>query len=81
VSTRALARSFLLLLASFGPLAPVMVLFLLAMPPLIALSGWPWWLNVTLAVFDCGLIIGAALWFGPGALAAAREFLDEERRK
>ena len=79
--TRALARFLLLLLASFGPLAPVMLVFLLAMPPLIALSGWPWWLQLLVALSDCGLIIGAVLGLGPGALAAAREFLDDERRQ
>lgn len=78
--TRALARFLLLLLASFGPLAPVMLVFLFAMPPLIALSGWPWWLEVVVALGDSGLIVGVVLWLGPGALAAAREFLDEERR-
>jgi len=81
VSTRALARFLLLLFASFGPLAPVMLLFLLAMPPLIVLSGWPWWLELALAVSDCGLIVGAVLWLGPGALTEAREFLEEERRR
>jgi len=58
-----------------------MLVFLLAMPPLIALSGWPWWLQVVVALSDCGLIVGAVLWLGPGALASAREFLEEERRR
>jgi hypothetical protein len=80
VSTRAIAP-FLLLLASFGPLVPVMLLFLLAMPPPIALSGWPWWPQLTLGISDCGLIVGTVLWLGPGALAEAREFLEEERRR
>lgn len=37
--TRALARFLLLLLASFGPLAPVVLGFLLAGPPLIEGPG------------------------------------------
>ena len=79
--TRALARFLLLLFASFGPLAPFMLLFLLAMPPLIVLSGWPWWLQLAIGLGDCGLIVGAVLWLGPGTLAEAREFLEEERRR
>lgn len=58
-----------------------MLLFLVAMPPLIALSGWPWWLDLAFAIVDCGLVLVAVFWLGPGALAAAREFLDEERQK
>ena len=57
-----------------------MLLFLLAMPPAIALSGWPWWLDLTLAGIELGLLGGVAVWIGPGALAAAREFLEEARR-
>ena len=56
MGTRAPARFLILLLASFGPLAPIMLLFLLAMPPLIALSGWPWWLDLGLALAECGLV-------------------------
>jgi hypothetical protein len=78
---RPLARFLVLLLASFGPLAPIVLLFLLAMPPLIALSGWPWWLDLALALGETGLIVGAVVWLGPEALAAAREYLDRERRR
>ena len=81
MGTRAPARFLILLLASFGPLAPIMLLFLLAMPPLIALSGWPWWLDLGLALAECGLIVGAVLWLGPDALASARAALEEERRR
>ncbi len=54
-----------------------MLLFLLAMPPLIALSGWPWWVDLVVASLECGLIVGAALWLGPSALREARAFLDD----
>jgi hypothetical protein len=65
--------------ASYGPLAPVMLLFLLAMPALIALSGWPWWVDLTFALAECGVIVGAAIWLGPVALAAARASFEEQR--
>jgi hypothetical protein len=58
-----------------------MLLFLVAMPPLIALSGWPWWVDLTLAGVECGLIVVTALWLGPEALASARAFLEQERRR
>lgn len=78
---RLLGRFLILLLASYGPLAPLMLLFLLAMPPLIALSGWPWWLDLALAGGECGLIAGFAIWLGPEALAAARQFLEQAKRE
>ena len=78
-TTRALGRFLVLLLASYGPLAPLMLLFLLAMPPLIAFSGWSWWIDLTLALVECGVIVGFALWLGPEALAGARAFLEQER--
>jgi hypothetical protein len=77
---RALGRFLILLLASYGPLAPLVLLFLLAMPPAIALSGWPWWLDLTLAGLEFSLLAGVAVWLGPEALVAAREFLEEARR-
>jgi hypothetical protein len=80
-SARAIGRFLILLVASFGPLAPIMLLFLLAMPPLVALSGWPWWIDLSLAGGECGLIIVVVLWFGPGALASVRAYMDEERRR
>jgi hypothetical protein len=80
-SARALGRFLILLLASFGPLAPIMLLFLLAMPPLVALSGWPWWVDLIFAGGECGLIVVVVLWLGPGALASVREYMDEERRR
>jgi len=58
-----------------------MLLFLLAMPPLIALSGWPWWLDLVLAGAECGLIVAAVLWLGPDALASVRAYMEEERRR
>jgi hypothetical protein len=80
-STRTFGRFSVLFLASYGPLAPVMLLFLVAMPPLIAVSGWPWWIDVALVVGECGLIVVAALWLGPEAVAAVREFMKEERQR
>ena len=58
-----------------------MLLFLVAMPVLIAFSGWPWWIDLTLAAVECGLIAGFALWQGPEGVAAARDFLERERRR
>jgi hypothetical protein len=58
-----------------------MLLFLVAMPVLIALSGWAWWIDLTFALAECGLIAGFAVWQGPEALAAARDFLERERRR
>ncbi|HTS72978.1 MAG TPA: hypothetical protein VMG74_04640 [Gaiellaceae bacterium] len=78
---RILGRFLILVLASYGPLAPVMIAFLVAMPILIAFSGWPWWLDLTIAGVECGLIAGVAIWHGPEALAAAREFLEQSRRE
>jgi hypothetical protein len=78
---RIAARLLLLILAAFGPLAPVLVLFLIAIPPLLAFSGWAWWVDLPAGMLDCGLIVGAALWLGPEALASARAFLEEERHR
>lgn len=58
-----------------------MLLFLVAMPVLIAFSGWAWWIDLTLALVECGLIAGSAVWLGPEALAGARAFFEEERRR
>jgi len=78
---RPVVRFLALFFASFGPLAPVLLLFLVAMPPLIAFSGWPWWVDLALACGECGLVVGAALWLGPDALAEVRRFMDDERRR
>ncbi len=58
-----------------------MLLFLVAMPVLLAFSGWPWWIDLTVALAECGLIAGFAVWLGPEALAGARAFLEQERRR
>jgi hypothetical protein len=78
---RLVVRFLVLFLAAYGPLAPIMLAFLVAVPPLIALSGWPWWADLAMALPECSLLIGGALWLGPGALAEARAFLEEERRR
>ena len=77
---RRLLRVFALILAAYGPLAPTVVLFLLVLPPLVLLSGWPWWLKVLLLANDIGVVVGAALWLGPGMLEEIRRTLEMERR-
>ncbi len=76
-----LGRLLLLALAAYGPLAPVVVLFLLVVPVLVLLTGWPWWLRALLAGWDVLALVGAALWLGPGALEEARAFLESERER
>ena len=78
---RRLLRLGLLLLAAYGPLAPAVLLFLLVVPVLVLITGWPWWLRLLLVLWDVLLLVGAALWLGPRALAEVRAFLDEERRR
>ncbi len=77
---RLVLRLLALVLAAYGPLAPLVVLFVLAMPPVILLSGWPLWLKALLLANDVGLLVGTALWLGPGMLEEVRQFLEEERR-
>jgi hypothetical protein len=55
LSMRIVARCLTLFLAAYGPLAPITLLFLLVAPPLIAFSGWPWWLDLSLALGECAL--------------------------
>ncbi len=74
-----LLRVFILVLAAYGPLAPTVLLFLLALPPLVLLSGWPWWLKALLLANDVGVVVGAALWLGPGMLEEIRRTLELER--
>jgi hypothetical protein len=77
---RRLLRVFVLLLAAYGPLAPSVLLFLLALPPLVLLRGWPWWVKVLLLANDVGVVVGAALWLGPSMLEEIRRTLEPERR-
>ena len=80
MSVRLIGRFLVYFLAAYGPLAPITFLFLVAMPVLVALSGWTWSIDLTFALAETALIVGAVIWLGPDAYAATREFLDEERR-
>jgi hypothetical protein len=77
---RLAGRFLVALLVSYGPLAPIVLLYLLAMPPLMALSGWPWWVDLVLASLEVGVLAGVALWLGPGLVADLHAFLEEEKR-
>jgi len=72
-------RVALLFLVASGPLTPAVVLFLLAVPPLILLSGWPTWLQATVFVVDIVTLVAAAVVLGPPALEEIHAFLDSER--
>jgi hypothetical protein len=76
---RLLMRSLGLFFLAYGPLAPIALLFLLAMPPLIALSGWPWWIDLMMALGECGLLVGGAVWGGPQVMEEIRAFRVEQR--
>jgi hypothetical protein len=73
-------RFLVLVVAAYGPLAPAILVFLFAVPPLVFLSGWSWWVKLLLLSNDLGLVLGAALWLGPGMLAEIQQTLELERR-
>jgi hypothetical protein len=75
---RALLRFLLLFLAAYGPLAPVMLAFLLVMPPLLVIVDWPLWVKVLLLANDVVLVVALALWLGPGMIDEVRRFLRSE---
>jgi hypothetical protein len=75
---RALLRFLLLFLAAYGPLAPVMLAFLLVMPPLLVIVDWPLWVKVLLLAKDVVLVVALALWLGPGMIDEVRRFLRSE---
>ncbi len=58
-----------------------MLLFVIAAPPLILLSGWPTWIQCVLLAIDVGSVVGAAIWMGPATLAEIRAELEAERRR
>ena len=73
------AKLVVYILAVFGPLTPALVLFILAAPPLILLSGWPTPLQAVLLVVDVGSVLAAAVVLGPSALEEVRRALGERR--
>jgi hypothetical protein len=75
---RFLPRFLLLFLAAYGPLAPVMLIFLLAVPPLVLVVDWPLWVKALLLVNDVVLVVALALWLGPGMVEEVRRFLRSE---
>jgi hypothetical protein len=75
---RALLRFLLLFLAAYGPVAPVMLAFLLVMPPLLVIVDWPLWVKVLLLANDVVLVVALALWLGPGMIDEVRRFLRSE---
>lgn len=76
---RQTGRVALLLFLAYGPLAPPVVLFLLAAPPLILLSGWPTWLQASLFLVDVVTLLAAGVILGPPTLDEIHAFLDSER--
>lgn len=77
---RRLWKLIVFVFAVYGPLGPTVILFLLAAPPLILLSGWPTWIQVVLFAVDVGSVLGAAIWMGPSTVAEIRAELEAERR-
>ena len=76
---RRLLKLIIFVFAVYGPLGPTVILFLLAAPPLILLSGWPIWIQVTLFTIDVVSVLGAAIMLGPSAVAEIRADLDAGR--
>jgi predicted outer membrane lipoprotein len=77
VPARAALRLLLLILAAYGPLAPVVIVMLTVVPPLLVLSGWPWWIVGVLLASDVGILLVTALWLGPQVQAEIREYAHE----
>jgi hypothetical protein len=78
----AVLRRFLLyFVAAYGPLTPVVLLFVIASPALVVVSGWSWWLKAIFIALDAGLLLLVAVWMGPKALREIQATLDAERRR
>ena len=75
---RALLRFLLIVVAGYGPLAPVMLAFQLVMPPLLVIVDWPLWVKALLLANNVVLVVALALWLGPGMLDEVRRFLRSE---
>jgi hypothetical protein len=75
---RTLVRFLLLFVAAYGPLAPVMLAFLLAVPPLLVIVDWPLWVKALLLTNDVVLVVALALWLGPGMIDEVGRFLRSE---
>lgn len=75
---RSLLRFLLLFVAAYGPLAPAMLLFLLAVPPLVVIVDWPLWVKAVLLANDVLLVVALALWLGPGMVEEVRRSLESE---
>ena len=75
---RSLLRFLLLFVAAYGPMAPVMLLFLLAVPPLVVIVDWPLWVKALMLTNDVVLVVALALWLGPGMVDEVRRFLRSE---
>jgi hypothetical protein len=75
---RALLRFLLLFVAAYGPLAPIMLAFLLVTPPLLVIVDWPLWVKALMLTNDVVLVVTLALWLGPGMIDEARRFLRSE---
>jgi len=74
---RGFVKLIVFALAVYGPLAPTLALFVLAVPPLILLSGWATWLQVLLLLIDVVLVLATAVVLGPGAVAEIKAELAE----
>ena len=77
---RPLWKLIVFVLAVYGPLGPTMILFVIAVPPLILLTGWATWLQALLLAIDVVCVLGAAIVLGPRALEEIRAELHVERR-
>jgi hypothetical protein len=77
---RRLWKLIIFVFAVYGPLGPTVILFLLAAPPLILLSGWPVWIQAALFTIDVVSVLGAAIVLGPSAVAEIRAEFEAERR-
>ena len=75
---RSLLRFLLLFVAAYGPMAPVMLLFLLAVPPLVVIVDWPLGVKALMLTNDVVLVVALALWLGPGMVDEVRRFLRSE---
>jgi hypothetical protein len=70
----AAARFLVLVVAAYGPFAPVVLVMLTVVPPLLVLSGWPWWLVAVLLASDIGILLATTVRVGPQVLAEIRDF-------
>jgi hypothetical protein len=76
---RALWKLIVYVFAVYGPLGPAILLFVVVVPPLVLLTGWPTWIQAAVVAIDVAGTLGAAVWLGPSAVAEIRAALDPDR--